>query len=336
MPAARSPSPAPATLVVIANPAAGRGRGAQLLPRLRTLLDSAATRSGGALAVELQLTTRAGEECELARAAAERGATTIAALGGDGTWGNVVRGLMTARVPSERPRLALLAAGTGNDLAWATGIPAHDLEAAIAIALGAHERHLDVGEAQCEAERVHFVNCLGFGFDAAVLEGTQRVRWLRGHAVYLFTAARMLFGYPGIMAGVRVIAGGSAPPATRDATGAHPSAATRAHFLAVIFANGPRFGGGFRIAPEARLDDGALDLVRVRDGSPLRRAVVFAGATRGTHVTAPEVDIRPVREAQLTFDTPPVFDADGELHQARGCTITVRCHPRALRLAVPA
>lgn len=330
------PSPAPSTLVVIANPAAGRGRGAHLIPRLRSLLDAAAARSGGALAVELQLTTRAGEECELARAAAERGAATIAALGGDGTWGNVVRGLMTARVPAERPRLALLAAGTGNDLAWATGIPAHDLEAAIAIALGAHERHLDVGEAQCEAERVHFVNCLGFGFDAAVLEGTQRVRWLRGHAVYLFTAARMLFGYPGIMAGVRVIDGGSEPSATRDATDAHPSAAgRREHFLAVIFANGPRFGGGFRIAPEARLDDGALDLVRVSDGSPLRRALVFAGATRGTHVTAPEVDIRLVRETQLTFDTPPVFDADGELHQARGCHITVRCHPRALRLAVP-
>ena len=336
MPAARSPSPAPATLVVIANPAAGRGRGAQLLPRLRTLLDSAATRSGGALAVELQLTTRAGEECELARAAAERGATTIAALGGDGTWGNVVRGLMTARVPSERPRLALLAAGTGNDLAWATGIPAHDLEAAIAIALGAHERHLDVGEAQCEAERVHFVNCLGFGFDAAVLEGTQRVRWLRGHAVYLFTAARMLFGYPGITAEVRVVDGaGARRTPTEDSRNLPSGANARAHFLAVIFANGPRFGGGFRIAPEARLDDGALDLVRVTDGPPLRRAIVFAGATRGTHTTAPEVDIRLVREATLTFDTPPLFDADGELHQARSCSVTVRCHPRALRLAVP-
>lgn len=328
-PAPRSEAP---TLVVIANPAAGRGRGARLIPRLRALLDAAVVRSGGTLAVDVQLTTCVGEECDLARGAAERGAATIAALGGDGTWGNVVRGIMTARLPGERPRLALLAAGTGNDLAWATGIPAHDLEAAIALALGSHERRIDVGE----ADGVHFVNCLGFGFDAAVLEGTQRVRWLRGHAVYLFTAARMLFGYPGITAEVRVVDGaGARRTPTEDSRTLPSGASARAHFLAVIFANGPRFGGGFRIAPEARLDDGALDLVRVTDGPPLRRAIVFAGATRGTHTTAPEVDIRLVREATLTFDTPPVFDADGELHQARSCSVTVRCHPRALRLAVP-
>ncbi|MCC6928008.1 MAG: diacylglycerol kinase family lipid kinase [Gemmatimonadaceae bacterium] len=318
MPAApRSDAPRSDTppVVVIANPAAGRGRGARLIPRLRTIVESAVARSGGTLAVELRLTTHAGEEFDLAREAAEQGVATIAALGGDGTWGNVVRGIMAARVMGERPRLALLAAGTGNDLAWATGIPAHDLEGAIEIAMGVGERRIDVGE----ADGVHFVNCLGFGFDAAVLEGTQRVRWLRGHAVYLFTAARMLLGYPGIVADVRV--GGATTPGK--------------HYLAVIFANGPRFGGGFRIAPGARLDDGALDLVCVADAPALRRAVVFAGVTRGTHTRSPEVDIRSVREATLTFDSPPIFDADGELHRARGCTVTVRCHRQALRLAVP-
>lgn len=315
------PAAASSSLVVIANPAAGRGHGGRLVPRLRALLDEATARAGGSLAAELHLTTRPGEECDLARAAAERGAGTISALGGDGTWGNVVRGIMGARITGERPRLALLAAGTGNDLAYATGVAAHDLDAALAIALGAHERRIDVGE----ADGVHFVNCAGFGFDAAVLEGTQRVRWLRGHAVYLFTAARMLFGYRGIEAAVQVVEG-AAPPG--EAGG------ESAHYLAVIFANGPRFGGGFRIAPGAQVDDGVLDLVRVTDGSPLRRARVFAGATRGTHITAPEVDIRAVREAVLTFRVPPRFDADGELHQARACEVTVRCHPRALRLAV--
>jgi diacylglycerol kinase (ATP) len=298
------------SLVIIANPAAGRGRAARLIPRLEAAL-------GRAHPHALQLTSRAGDETRLAREAADAGAETILALGGDGTWGNVVRGILQS---AHRPRLALLAAGTGNDLAFATGVPAHDLDSALAIALGTGERAIDVGE--CDG--VHFVNCAGFGFDAAVLQGTQRVTWLRGHAVYLLTAARMLFGYPGFRAAL----------AYERAAGDPSAATTPEHHLAVIISNGPRFGGGFLIAPGATVDDGMLDVVRVADGAPLRRALVFAGATRGSHVRAREVSSRRVTAVTLTFDAPPLFDADGELHQARGTTVTVRCHPGALRLAV--
>jgi diacylglycerol kinase (ATP) len=311
--------PAAPPLAIVANPAAGRGRAARLIPRLRQLLGDRG------IAHALHLTTHAHHELALARAAAESGAATILALGGDGTWGNVVRGIMAS---GRSPRLALLAAGTGNDLAFATGVPAHDLEAALAIALGAGERAIDVGE----VVGVYFVNCAGFGFDAEVLRATQEVVWLRGHAVYLLTAARKLFGYPGF--GTAISYAG-APGEASDARATLPPAATGpAHHLAVVVSNGPRFGGGFLIAPGARVDDGALDLVRVADGPPWRRLAVFAGATRGTHIGAPEVSRRAVREVTLTFDAPPLFDADGELHQAAGPTVTVRCHPGALRLAV--
>lgn len=311
--------PPASPLTIIANPAAGRGRGARLIPRLRERL--------GALHVphELHLTEQAHHEMALAQAAARGGAGTILALGGDGTWGNVVRGIVAS---AHAPRLALLAAGTGNDLAFATGVPAHDLDAALAIALGSGERAIDVGE----VDGVHFVNCAGFGFDAEVLRGTREVRWLRGHAVYLLTAARKLFAYRGFGTAATTVVRAAADwrrgaPFPPDATGPE-------RHLALIVSNGPRFGGGFLIAPGARVDDGALDLVRVADGSPWRRIAVFAGATRGTHVGAPEVSRRAVREVTLVFDAPPLFDADGELHQATGTTVTVRCHPGAVRLAV--
>lgn len=310
-------------LAIIANPAAGRGRASRLIPRLQARL------ADRGIAHTLQLTAHPRQELHLARAAAEAGAGTILALGGDGTWGNVARGIMAS---GRSPRLALLAAGTGNDLAFATGVPAHDLEAALAIAVGTGERAIDLGE----VEGVHFVNCAGFGFDAAVLRGTQRVTWLRGHAVYLLTAARMLFRYRGFESAVSYrgavpIGGGAA--ANGDGT-LPPGATGPAHHLAVIVSNGPRFGGGFLIAPGATVHDGRLDLVRVADGPPWRRIAVFAGATRGTHVGAPEVSRRTVREVTLAFETPPLFDADGELHQAGCATVTVRCHPGALRLAV--
>lgn len=291
-------------LAIIANPAAGRGRGARLLPRLRGAL-------GHDLPHTVHLTTAPGEERALAEAAARAGASTILAVGGDGTWGNVARGILAS---GASPRLALLAAGTGNDLAHATGVPAHDLDATLAIARGAGERRIDVGE----VEGVHFVNCAGFGFDAEVLRATQRVRWLRGHAVYLVTAVRKLWGYRGFSAALQL----------PERPGA------RAHHLAIVVSNGARFGGGFVIAPGATVDDGLLDVVRIADGSAWRRALVLAGATRGTHLAAPEVSHWRVPSLTLAFDAPPLFDADGELHQARQSTLTVRCHPAALRLAV--
>lgn len=313
------PSRDPYALVIIANPAAGRGRASRLIQRLEARL-------GAHHPHALQLTSRAGDETRLAREAAAAGAGTILALGGDGTWGNVVRGIMTSGV-ARLPRLALMAAGTGNDLAFATGVPADNVEAALAIALGSGERAIDVGE----VDGVHFVNCAGFGFDAEVLRATQEVRWLRGHAVYLVTAARKLLGYGGFDAALAV-------EAADDGTGRAASlvpADGRRHLMLVV-ANGARFGGGFLIAPDARVDDGALDLVRVADLSPWRRAVVFAGASRGTHLAAPEVSVQRVREVTLTFAAPPTFNADGELHQARSARVTVRCHAGALRLAVPA
>lgn len=307
----------PTPLTILANPVAGRGRAKRLLPRLRALL------AERGIPHQLHLTEHPRHELALAERAASAGADTILAVGGDGTWGNVVRGILAS---GRRPRLALLAAGTGNDLAYATGVPAHDVEATLAIATGTGERAIDVGE----VDGVHFVNCAGFGFDAEVLRATQGVRWLRGHTVYLLTATRKLFGYRGFATAISYL------DASRDGETSASSAPGAIRHLAVIVSNGPRFGGGFLIAPGARVDDGALDLIRVRDGSPWRRLAVFAGATRGTHVGAPEVSRHAVHAVTLAFEAPPIFDADGELHQASGTTVTVRCHPGAVRLAVSA
>lgn len=311
----------PPSLVVIANPSSGRGRGARVVRALEARLAN----SGGASAnVSLQLTRFPGEEQVLAREAALGGAHTILAVGGDGTWGNVARGILAAGGTS---RLALLAAGTGNDLSFAARLDVHDIDTALAIARGSGERRIDVGE----VDGVHFVNCVGFGFDAEVVRETMRVTWLRGHAVYLLTAARLLFGYPGFEAALHVDQDSAAP----GATPAHASPDATPRHLAVIVANGPRIGGGFLISPTAAVDDGLLDVVRVADVSPWRRAVVFSGAPRGAHLDAPEVTLRRARSLTLTFATPPSFEADGELHQARASTLVVRCLPGALRLAVP-
>jgi diacylglycerol kinase (ATP) len=287
-------------VVVIANPAAGRGRSARLISEVRA-------RFAASGVTDVHLTRCAGDETILARQAAAEGVDTIVAVGGDGTWGKVARGILES---GAAPRLALIAAGTGNDFAYNCGIPAADLDAMVPIALGSAGREVDVGR----VDDIVFLNVTGFGFQADVVREASRVRWLRGHAVYMLTAARRLCSYPGLMASV---------------AGDGPS-----RRLLVVISNGARFGGGFTIAPDARTDDGALDLVVVRDAPPLRRAALFAAVKRTAHIGAPEISMRRVQELLLEFDSPPVFDIDGDLHQARGREVVVACLPRALRLAV--
>ncbi|MFN8573434.1 MAG: diacylglycerol kinase family protein [Gemmatimonadaceae bacterium] len=291
---------------VIANPASGGGRGGKLIPAVREAFAAAGV-------TDIRITTRPGEERVLARTAAAEGIDTIVALGGDGTWGNAAGGILESGCDA---RLAMVAAGTGNDFAFATNVPAREVQRAAAIAVGDHERRVDVGR----VNGTIFLNVCGFGFDSAVLATSHSRTWISGHPRYLITAAQKLFTYRGTHA-------------AHALDGAEPGEPER--LLLLTISNGPRFGGGFLIAPQAVVDDGAFDVVVVRDASPVRRMALFAGATKGTHVRAPEVRVYRSAKVRLRFAVAPWFDADGELHQSSTPELAIDCLPARLRLAVP-
>src|SRR5690242_16040584 len=104
---------------LIANPAAGGGRGARRLPAVRDALAAVGI-------TDIRLTRGPGDERVRAAEAAAEGVETIVALGGDGTWGNVARGMLES---GRDARLVPIAAGTGNDFPHALGLPAHDVAA---------------------------------------------------------------------------------------------------------------------------------------------------------------------------------------------------------------
>jgi diacylglycerol kinase (ATP) len=290
------------SVALIANPAAGNGRGARSLDTARRALASLG-------AIDVQLTTAAGDEAPLVARALDAGHDTIAVLGGDGTWSTAARAIVAAGTG----RLALLAAGTGNDLAKSVGVPAGDYaEMARLIARGA-ERRIDAARANDAV----FVNIAGIGFDAAVLDSMRRRAWLRGRASYVVAAATQLFGYRGFDAALDVIG----DPAAR---------VERRRYLGIFFANGGRFGGAFRIAPDARIDDGRLDAIALGAMGAWRRVRVFAGAIGGTHVGEPEVGVARAAAFSVTLDEPPLVDVDGELLRADSPELRVECLPGAL------
>lgn len=290
---------------LIANPAAGRGRGARRLPAVRAALAAVGI-------TDVRLTRGPGDERTLAAQAAAEGIDTIVALGGDGTWGNVARGILES---GRDVRLVPVAAGTGNDFPHALGLPAGDPAAMARIAADGHSVRVDVGR----VNDIPFLNVAGIGLETEVLRATKRYRLLSGAVLYIAAALPLLRSYAGLQASIQL--------------NAQPSG--RSRFLAIVVSNGPRFGGGFRIAPGATVTDGRLDLIAVRDAAPLRRLHLFVRARLGTHVGQPEVERHAIERVRIALDEPPWIDADGELHRASSPTLDITVLRGAIRVGAP-
>ena len=292
---------------VIVNPASGRGRGAKLLPRVREAFAAHGV-------TDIRLTERSGDEDRVVREALDAGATTMAIVGGDGTWGRCAGAVLDAGA-GELVRVAFLASGTGNDFAKNLGAPASDFAAMAALCADPScERRVDAGAVESGGQTHWFVNIAGFGFDAAVLEDTMKGGLLGGPVVYMAAALRRLFGYPGF---------------AYTEGGTHGESRLA---MMVIFSNGASLGGAFRIAPAARIDDGLIDQLAVGDLRALARVRLFVHAIRGSHTALPGVRTARRKEYVLAFTGAPKCDLDGELVQLAHRDVTIRSVPGALRV----
>jgi diacylglycerol kinase (ATP) len=288
---------------LIANPASGRGRGARRLPRVRAALAAVGI-------TDVRLTRGPGDERDLAARAASDGVGTIVALGGDGTWGNVVRGILES---GRDARLVPIAAGTGNDFPHSLGLPAHDPVAMARIAAGAGDIRVDVGW----ANDVAFLNVAAVGLDTEVLQAIKRIRRLSGPLLYIAAALPVLRTYPGFRASLQF---------------SDEPAGPMLDWCVIVASNGPLFGGGFKVAPNATITDGLADVVSVRDVKPLRRLQLFLRARLGTHLGQPEIAHSARPSVTIRLEKPALFDADGELHTNNSSELRIRIQPGAVRV----
>jgi diacylglycerol kinase (ATP) len=263
---------------------------------------------------DIRVTASHADERTIAARAITEGATTLVAVGGDGTWSNVANAVLSAGA-GDTVRLGLIAAGTGNDFAKTVGTPASDYGATARLVADGTDTRVDVGH----IEQQYFLNIAGFGFDVAVLEDIPSIPWLTGDAVYIYSALRQLVGYGGVDIDITTSAG------RRGVT----------RHLMLIIANARNFGGAFRIAPHASLTDGALDAISIHDASALRRLTLFGAAARGTHIGRREVVTEAASAFTIHFAAPPAYETDGEYRQASSADVEIRCLPGALRVVAP-
>lgn len=293
---------------VLINPAAGRGRGARRIPRVRELLRQSVP------GYEEAMTGGPGAEAGLVDAALARGFRTIVAVGGDGTWSLVADRVLRSGLRDVR--LALLPVGTGNDFGKSLGITWESLEPVVRAIGTGRTRRVDVGRV---GDR-HFLNVVGMGFDIAVIDDSYRVPWLKGDVLYRFCALRQLFTFPGLE--LEFSAGNGTPP-------------RRADHLMVVIANGRYFGGSFDIAPCADLSDGRIELVAIRDAPPLARAKLFGLVGKGRHEGDARVSIQSAARFELHFAAPLRYEVDGEVCETGEDRLVVESVPQALDVVVP-
>lgn len=297
-------------ILLIANPAAQSGAGRAAAERAAGCLRAAC----GADAVVLAMTAGPRHASEIARNAA--GCDTVVALGGDGVIHEVANGLM-ARPAAERPVLGIVPVGSGNDYARSLGMAA-GVDAACAQLLAASPRPTDVG---C-VNGMHFVETLSFGVDAAIALDTMERRarsGASGTALYMASGFDQLFHHLD-------------EHAYRASFDGAPSVEGASITFAVQV--GPYYGGGFKICPDARVDDGLLDIcISHPPVGPVRAAYIFLRAKSGSHTKFKQMELRRARTLHLEFDAAPPAQADGERVEGRIFDIAVE--PAALHVLRP-
>jgi lipid kinase YegS len=190
--------------------------------------------------IEVRVTWEKGDAARFAEQSAEEGIETVVAAGGDGTISEVASGLAAWGLEREGlPSLGILPLGTGNDFAVAAGIPL-DLVAALELVVVREPVAADLGRVGDQV----FINMATGGFGAQVTRETpEELKKSLGGAAYLITG---LTRFSGI----------------KDASGRFrgPGFKWSGPFLVFAIGNGRQAGGGHVLCPEARIDDGMLDL----------------------------------------------------------------------------
>lgn len=292
------------SIAIIINPVSGGARPDAARQRAIVAADLLTSSGEGG---EVFVTERRGHARELTAGAVARGARLIVAWGGDGTVNEVASCLAYGQTP-----LAIVPTGSGNGLARDLGV-ARRPEAALRAALAASPRAIDAGELGGRL----FFNVAGVGFDAHVASCFDRdAKGRRGLASYVRITVRELVAYRS--ATYRIQSGG----VSRDRQA-----------LLVTFANGSQFGNGMRIAPDARLDDGKLDLVVFEEASRVRTfAALSRLLTNRTKGTA-GLSMEPFERAAIESDRAMMFHVDGEPVQG-GTRLEARVLPGVLRVCV--
>jgi diacylglycerol kinase (ATP) len=282
---------------VIFNPMASRG-GAT---RSRAVIESTLKASGAKFL--MVPTERRGHATELASRAVAEGWSAVVAVGGDGVVHEVANGLMKAA--GDRPSIpfGIIPVGSGNDFIKMLGIKPHRPALAVQQMLVAKPRGVDIG--RVSAHRMgsgpddiwYFTNGVGVGFDAQVANHARGIQRLRGFAIYAWAVVKTLRDLRSPT--IQVVVDGK-------------EIANRPLVLTTV-SNGPCHGGSFWLCPDARVDDGLLDVLVANARSLPAVMRLIPRVMYGKHLNDWGVELHLGKRIDVRSETPLPIHADGEI-----------------------
>ena len=310
---------------IIVNPVAGRGAGELTVPQLEVLARRLQWD------YELVRTAAPRHATQLAQQAAAAGCRVVVAVGGDGTSNDVLNGLLQASQQGQgQAILGIIPVGRGNDFAAGVGLqPASrpDLQASLNRLVTGKPRRMDVGRVTggLYPDGLYFGNGVGIGFDAIVgfealkLNRSPFYRWF-SFATYLVAALRTILLY------------GRAPLLRIETD----TMQVEQRALMVSIMNGWRLGGLFKMAPQAKIDDGWLDLCLAGEVSRSGMLGLLVHFMRGTQSAHPAIKVARARHLHIrALQGVLPAHADGETLCTEGNELTIELLPQALEVLMP-
>lgn len=294
---------------VILNPHAGHGYAASM--------SSAISRQFAQLGADFELvhTRHPGDAIALARQAAEEGFERVVSVGGDGTTHEIINGLLSVNGAS-RSALGCIPAGSGNDFAIMNGAPTQ-IEQACRLIVEGVSHLIDLGKVTIDGTLTrYFDNAVGVGFDGLVTMETHRHKHLRGMALYLPVVLKT------ILVTMR-------PPRVSLTLDGHTQDLTA---LMIVTCNGPREGGGFLLAPQARFDDSLFDILVAETLPKLGMLALVPRFLKGTHLSHEKISLYQGKRVVITSDDPLYFHVDGEVLAEAAHRVEIEIIPHCIEM----
>jgi YegS/Rv2252/BmrU family lipid kinase len=271
---------------MIVNPSGGTRRGLAILDQVHPLL----ARHG--IALDVYRTEHRGHATEIVRLLDFAGLDGLGVIGGDGTIHEVVNGLL-ARTDSSRLPLGLIPAGTGNTIQHDLGCD--DPVRAVENIVAGRRRKIDAVHVSMPNQVAYCLNIVGWGAVTDINRTADRWRMLGPSRYAAATLWHVVWGRP---RRTRLVQDGEA---------------SELELLFAIGCNTTTTGRGMLLAPQARIDDGKVDLVVLRRCSRLQMLRMFLSVYRGTHLVSPHMDYRQVRSFSILDEHPEPLNLDGEI-----------------------
>lgn len=271
-------------ILFIVNPVAGNGSGPLMIQKIQNYMGSKN------IEYQVKVSNRVGNVTDLADWGCKELFTDIVSVGGDGTLIEALNGIdLECNVT-----LGVIPSGTGNDFARVLKMP-RDLTQCLDVILENKQMLIDIGDINGK----RFINSCGCGIDSQILMDTQKIKKaVHGPTAYMLSTFKNLASYNAKK--IKLTIDGNEYLRT---------------VILLAIANGNYFGGGMMIAPNAKVDDGLLDVCVINDLNKIKLITLFPSIFKGEHIRIkPTVEMFQGKEIRIeNIQGEMVANADGNL-----------------------